>query len=197
MIQKDLFQNRYDNMEISEIAESELMSPTIRRGRKTSYEKAILIPYLRKYFNMGFSAFSTCQFIMEEKEIKEKKVSISERMVRNYFKGWAHQLYTEKNKDFIQNEKEVKNRFALAVDLQLADLYNIREDINSELQSYKEQDIPITAQNGMYRLRGDLAHRISEILKLKLDVEIEPAIDEEIEAQIGELVRKEKERLYR
>lgn len=184
-------------MEITEIAESELMPPTIRKGRKISHEKAILMPYLRKYFKMGLSPFSACQFIMEEKEIKEKKISISERMVRNYFKGWAHQLYAEKNRNFIQNEKETKNRFALAVDLQLVDLYRIRDDINSELQSYREQGIPITAQNGMYRLRGDLAHRISEILKLKLEVELEPAIDEVIEKEIDEWVRKEKERLYR
>ncbi len=189
--------NENRDSEIAEIAESGLIPPTIRRGRKISYEKAILMPYLRKYFNMGISAFSACQFIREENEIKEKKITISERMTRNYFKGWAHQLYTEKNRDFIQNEKETKNRFALAIDIQLTYLYKIRADINSELESYKKQGITITAQNGMYRLRGELARRISEMLKLKLEVELEPAFDEVIGKEVDEWVRKEKERLYR
>jgi len=145
-------------------------------GRPTKTRQLHIQSTLREYYERGVSASFT-----------SNKTGINIKTVCHYFNEWTSQIIEAEGKDFVEREKEERERVRLSFDSIIFEEYELLEEIKKEIEKYRKENKPVPRYFIASQL--EILRTISSLNEKKGSFSIQMPLDESVDKMIEEKIK--------
>lgn len=139
-------------------------------GRPARNQQISMQEKLRTYYERNQSA-----------SYAASQTGVNIKTVCNYFRKWSEEINKACQLDFIARQRQDREQILLSYDIQLDDLYDLSDILNSEIKKHKEIPRHLISQ------KIQVISMISSITEKKGGFQLQVPPDEALRKTIGEI----------
>lgn len=148
----------------------------MNHGRPTKTAQVQIQEKLRRYFEYGITA-----------TLAAEKTGMNIKTVCKYFDEWSERLVEQQSSEYFERQKIERERIIISLDRQIVSVIESLDDIENEIQKYKDENKAIPRYLFSHRL--EIQKFIASLIEKKGAFVLQIPVDEALKQKIAEMLR--------